>query len=119
VGDVVVRFELVDGAGARAAEELTPAVTAAVADTGFDVVVGKDDESLRLDPESVAAAVGGVTIILSSASLTLAGASKMLDQLAGVVRSATGVKKAVLELFGKDVPVEQAQPEDVVAEATE
>ena len=72
----------------------------------------------RFDPVSIAAALGGITLVLSAATLTLAQAEKLLEQLRQMLSTVAGVKKATLELTGRvPVAVNDATAQDLAGES--
>ncbi len=118
MGDLVIRIESGDRVPA---EEVAAAVRERVArldvarfGTGAAVEVATTGGAgERLDP---ATAIASVTVLLTGLTLSVSQARKLLDEVAGLLRSANGVKQAYLELAGGAVKLADAGPGEVVAE---
>jgi hypothetical protein len=81
--------------------------------------VPDESESERLDPVTVVETLGSISLVIKGLTLNVDQARKLLDALAGLLRSARGVKDAYLEVLGRPVTLPSVRPDDVVAETSE
>ncbi len=118
MGDLVIRIELAEGmaAGAVAAAVCEHLARLDVAEFGtgaaVDVAAG-GGAGERLDPASM---IATVTVLLTGLTLGAGQARRLLDEVAGLLRPASGVKQAYVELAGSRVKLADAKPDEVVAE---
>lgn len=127
MGDLVARIEPDGTVDARqlAAGLGVLASSLDLADFGEEVVVKvmtnvpDESESERLDPVTVVETLGSISLVIKGLTLNVDQARKLLDALAGLLRSARGVKDAYLEVLGRPVTLPSVRPDDVVAETSE
>jgi hypothetical protein len=119
MGDLVFRIQSEAGTDVhKVAADLKARLRVVTGVTCMDVAT-EDSGDERIDPVAVAQALGGITLVLSAATFTVAQANKLLEQLRQALTTTNGVKQAILELTGKaPVTFTDATAEDVVTEAT-
>jgi hypothetical protein len=118
MSDLVIRIE--PNAGADVAGMIAAMTERLDGVSGVDEVdvATTAEQGERIDLQTVEAGLGAVTVMLTTARLSVTGARKFLEEIRDTLKALTGVKQAALELVGRpSLPIVGDQAPAAIREA--